>query len=93
MKILEEIKRKQQITLRDEKIFLCKAKPESSDDDYIEDISMINIDESRFVQPDLEREPLNIVFIGHVGSGKSTTCGAILLSCNKIDKNEIRRVK
>ena len=32
-----------------------------------------------YTEPDLKREPLNIVFIGHVDCGKSTTCGQILV--------------
>ena len=46
-----------------------------------------------FIEPDKTREPLNIVFIGHVDSGKSTTCGCILVETGAFDKNEIARFK
>lgn len=40
---------------------------------------------------DLNKEPMNIIFIGHVDSGKSTMCGSILLFSGKVDKEEFRR--
>lgn len=40
---------------------------------------------------DLNKEPMNIIFIGHVDSGKSTMCGSILLYSGKVDKEEFRR--
>ena len=45
------------------------------------------------VEPDETREPLNIVFIGHVDSGKSTTCGCILIDSDAVDKTELRKME
>lgn len=42
---------------------------------------------------DESRQPLNIVFIGHVDAGKSTTCGNILLLTGQVDQNDIRKLK
>lgn len=42
---------------------------------------------------DIEKQHLNIVFIGHVDSGKSSLGGAILLACNLIDERTIEKVK
>ena len=53
----------------------------SSDDELVE-ISKLVIDTDKFVEVDETREPLNIVFIGHVDCGKSTTCGMILVASN-----------
>jgi len=43
--------------------------------------------------PDEEREPVNIVFIGHVDAGKSTTCGNILLLTGQVDQADVRKLK
>lgn len=51
----------------------------------------MEIDYSKFVKVDEDRYPINIVFIGHVDSGKSTTCGNILLKMGKVDLNELRK--
>ena len=40
-----------------------------------------------------EREHLNVVVIGHVNAGKSTTCGSILLDSGAIDKHTIEQYK
>ncbi len=40
-----------------------------------------------------KKEHLNIVFIGHVDAGKSTTVGRILYETGKIDEQTIRRLK
>jgi peptide chain release factor subunit 3 len=32
------------------------------------------------------KEPLNIVFIGHVDAGKSTLSGRILIQCHEVDE-------
>lgn len=34
---------------------------------------------------------MNIVFIGHVDSGKSTTCGSILVSTESVDLSEVKK--
>lgn len=39
------------------------------------------------------RSHLNVVFIGHVDAGKSTTCGSILYLCNCVDERTIEKYK
>jgi len=56
-------------------------------------LKKVKIDLNDFAEPDITREPLNIVFIGHVDSGKSTTCGCILVETGAFDKNEIKKFK
>lgn len=41
---------------------------------------------------DESRDPLNVVFIGHVDAGKSTICGQILLLSGKVDPQEVRKL-
>eukprot|EP00828_Plagiopyla_frontata_P041087 TRINITY_DN574_c0_g1_i3.p1 TRINITY_DN574_c0_g1~~TRINITY_DN574_c0_g1_i3.p1 ORF type:complete len:836 (-),score=161.15 TRINITY_DN574_c0_g1_i3:47-2554(-) len=40
---------------------------------------------------DETRQPLNIVFIGHVDAGKSTICGTILLNSGKVDPQDLKK--
>jgi len=40
---------------------------------------------------DKNKDPMNIIIIGHVDSGKSTICGNILIKTGKIDQEEIRK--
>jgi peptide chain release factor subunit 3 len=40
---------------------------------------------------DMTKKVMNIIFIGHVDSGKSTICGTILMLSGKVDKEEFRR--
>ena len=40
---------------------------------------------------DRSKEPLNIIFIGHVDCGKSTICGNILVMSGKVNELEIKR--
>lgn len=40
---------------------------------------------------DESRQPLNIVFIGHVDSGKSTICGNILVKADKVNPLELKK--
>ncbi|CAG9332205.1 unnamed protein product [Blepharisma stoltei] len=46
-------------------------------------------EELPLIEPDKTKEPVNIVFIGHVDAGKSTICGGILLHSGKIDQRII----
>lgn len=39
------------------------------------------------------RRPLNIVFVGHVDSGKSTICGRILVDLNLVDERTLEKYK
>jgi peptide chain release factor subunit 3 len=41
-------------------------------------------------RPD-RRPPINIVFVGHVDSGKSTICGKILILQSRIDQRTIEK--
>lgn len=43
--------------------------------------------------PDESREPLVIIFIGHVDSGKSTIAGSVLVAAGKIPELELARLK
>jgi len=56
------------------KSFIVSEVLSPSSDEYVikEDLYF---DPSKFVEVDTTREPLNVVFIGHVDSGKSTICG------------------
>ena len=54
-------------------------------------IEKIDLDD--IVPVDTEREPLNIVFVGHVDSGKSTICGCILIDSDAVDKSELRKME
>ncbi len=67
-----------------------QPKKETSDEEEV-NIDEIEIDESKFIQPDDSKDPVNIVFIGHVDCGKSTTCGSILVETDSVDKNELRK--
>lgn len=44
-----------------------------------------------FVAVDESRQPLSIVFIGHVDVGKSTICGRIMVITQKIDERTIKK--
>lgn len=58
------------------------------------DIETVLKDPSKFdLIPDETRDPLSIVFIGHVDAGKSTICGNILLLTGKVDTNELRKLE
>ncbi len=51
-------------------------------------------DKSKYdVLVDEQRQPMNIVFIGHVDAGKSTICGNILLLTGAIDQNDVRKLQ
>ena len=58
------------------------------------DIESVLKDKSKWdVEVDETREPLNIVFIGHVDSGKSTICGELLLLTGKVDPLELKKLE
>jgi len=46
----------------------------------------LEIDETKFTAVDESRQPVNIVFIGHVDAGKSTICGNILFYSGMVDQ-------
>jgi peptide chain release factor subunit 3 len=45
---------------------------------------------STFKEPD-PRPHLNVVFIGHVDAGKSTTCGNILVQTGEVDSRMLEK--
>lgn len=49
--------------------------------------------EKNIAVPDDTKEPMVMIFIGHVDSGKSTIAGNLLILSNKIDQLEISRLK
>lgn len=73
--------------------FTKEEEVESSEDEMIGNLQSIVIDADKFVDIDTSREPMNIVFIGHVDCGKSTTCGRILVAANAIDAVELKKMK
>lgn len=46
---------------------------------------------SDYVAVDEKRQPLSIVFIGHVDVGKSTICGRIMILAEKVDGRTIKK--
>lgn len=38
-----------------------------------------------------EKDNINIVVIGHVDSGKSTTCGHLIYKCGGVDKRVLEK--
>eukprot|EP01017_Pseudomicrothorax_dubius_P027781 TRINITY_DN3242_c0_g1_i1.p1 TRINITY_DN3242_c0_g1~~TRINITY_DN3242_c0_g1_i1.p1 ORF type:complete len:577 (+),score=197.44 TRINITY_DN3242_c0_g1_i1:132-1862(+) len=59
---------------------------------------VLNLEELAKIEPsgayakvDESRQVINIVFIGHVDCGKSTTCGQILYLTGKVDETDIRK--
>jgi len=61
-----------------------KKKEVEKDDDY-EDLP------AEYVAVDEKRQPLSIVFIGHVDVGKSTICGQIMLVTGRIDPRTVKK--
>eukprot|EP00831_Metopus_contortus_P045715 TRINITY_DN3666_c0_g1_i3.p2 TRINITY_DN3666_c0_g1~~TRINITY_DN3666_c0_g1_i3.p2 ORF type:complete len:167 (+),score=42.43 TRINITY_DN3666_c0_g1_i3:365-865(+) len=48
---------------------------------------------AHMVQVDEQRQPISIVFIGHVDVGKSTICGNIMVYTEKVDSRTIEKYK
>ena len=55
------------------------------------DVDNLEIDTKTYQVVDLKKDPMNIVFIGHVDSGKSTICGNILVRSGKVDPSDLRK--
>lgn len=51
----------------------------------------MNFDRTKYESVDETRDPVNIVFIGHVDAGKSTICGQVLLLSGNVDLNELKK--
>ena len=49
----------------------------------------INIKKDEMVEVDETREPVSMVFIGHVDAGKSTICGNLMYMAGIIDDRTI----
>lgn len=48
------------------------------------------LEKGNYTKVDIERESMNIVFIGHVDAGKSTLSGRILIDSGEIDDATIK---
>lgn len=48
------------------------------------------LEKGNYTKVDIERESMNIVFIGHVDAGKSTLSGRILIDSGEIDEATIK---
>jgi len=48
---------------------------------------------AKMIDIDEKKQPLGIVFIGHVDSGKSTICGRMMLDSGKVDPRVIEKYK
>ena len=57
---------------------------------YVEAVEEVKLGEA--VKPD-PRQHINLVFIGHVDAGKSTTCGNILYLSGRVDERMIEKYK
>lgn len=55
------------------------------------EVDTLEIDPKVYEVIDLKKDPMNIVFIGHVDSGKSTICGNILMRSGRVDPAELRK--
>lgn len=58
-----------------------------------EKVEELEVDNLKFSTVDETRQPMNIVFIGHVDAGKSTICGNILFFSGMVDQQDIRKFK
>lgn len=90
---------------REEKILISKVERKKKDAEGVqkkkeqkkkkvekqEDLDVENLDTNVFSEVDETRQPVNIVFIGHVDAGKSTICGNILLMTGKVDSKDLRK--
>ena len=81
--------------LKEKKKKVVVNKEESID---IETLKLQNIEKikeigerGKLYQFDETKEPLNIIFIGHVDCGKSTICGNILVKSGKVQPMEMKR--
>jgi len=78
------------------KIVEEKAKPtpvaKPAEEEEVEEVVAQNDKRgsSQLAVPD-SRPHMNVVFIGHVDAGKSTTCGNILYLCNCVDERQVEK--
>jgi len=72
---------KKPVSLEEEKVKTDSKKEEDEGDDL----------PPNAVAVDEKRQPISIVFIGHVDVGKSTICGRIMIITEKIDQRTIKK--
>lgn len=48
-------------------------------------MKIVEVDENLITEVDETRQPVSLVFIGHVDAGKSTICGNIMLQMGIVD--------
>jgi len=53
----------------------------------------VEADENEITEVDTSREPVSLVFIGHVDAGKSTICGNLMLKMGVVDQQIIEKYK
>lgn len=51
----------------------------------------VNMNPDDLVEVDTTREPVSMVFIGHVDAGKSTICGNLMFMMGVVDARTIER--
>jgi small GTP-binding protein len=87
---VEQPKVKPKETVVEEKIIVRSGDPEIS----IQKLFSTQWDPVKYLQSDfLAKENANIVFIGHVDSGKSTLTGNIIKELKEVDEQELARNK
>ena len=53
----------------------------------------VNLEPEDAVEVDTTREPVSLVFIGHVDAGKSTICGNLMYLNGVVDSRTIEKYK
>ena len=71
-------------------IVTTKPKPAKPPPPKPKDIVSLHEDKN-LVEVDESRDPVSIVFIGHVDVGKSTICGNIMYTTGKVDSREVHK--
>jgi len=81
-----------------EKTFKDPTKVAASGEDSLKQTKKIKYvtvtaDENEITEVDTTREPISLVFIGHVDAGKSTICGNLMLQMGVVDQQLIEKYK
>jgi len=74
-----------QVNGEEQKIPAKEAKKQTEEEDNKEELP------KNYVEVDEKRQPISIVFIGHVDVGKSTICGRIMIITEKVDQRTIKK--
>ena len=71
------------------------VRPRSPDTNVNKDYKDVKVNPNppNCIEVDATREPVSIVFIGHVDHGKSTICGNLMLQMGLIDERTIQKYK